>query len=173
MTMAVLSEPFRSRAYARDNDAQSDDDSLENFLALRLGPELARTLGSALVHGIYAADSRQLSVRAAFPSLWEAARKGKGSIVRGMLARSSGAPSLIGSAYELGSVEDLMQDVSVYSFHDGMTTLVEALTSALEQNSNVNLVKGDAAIALINDNKEGSTKVSIITTQFGYIILSD
>jgi oxygen-dependent protoporphyrinogen oxidase len=51
----------------------------------RFGEPFARTFGSAMVHGIYAADSRILSVRAAFPTLWDAEEKGGGSIIRGLL----------------------------------------------------------------------------------------
>lgn len=135
-----------------------EDDSLEHFLAVRLGPELARTLGSALVHGIYAADSRELSVRAAFPSLWEAANRGNGSFVRGMLSSPSSAATS-DNAYDLGSVHDLMQGASVYSFRNGMLTLVEAMVSALEKCSNAKLVPGDAAVALGKDEAGGHITV--------------
>ncbi|KAH7873100.1 uncharacterized protein C8R40DRAFT_1172744 [Lentinula edodes] len=46
------------------------------------GPIFACTFGSALVHCIYSADSRQLSVRAAFPSLWAMEYRGFGSLRR-------------------------------------------------------------------------------------------
>lgn len=38
-----------------------------------------------MVHGIYAANARSLSARAAFPFLWEAERRGQGSIIRGLV----------------------------------------------------------------------------------------
>jgi oxygen-dependent protoporphyrinogen oxidase len=38
-------------------------------------------LGSALSHGIYAVDARLLSVRAAFPKLWELEEKRRVDIV--------------------------------------------------------------------------------------------
>jgi len=41
-----------------------------------------------MVHGIYAADSRNLSVRSAFPFLWEAEKR-RGSVV-GALFRGLG-----------------------------------------------------------------------------------
>ena len=138
-----------------------EDDNLEHFLALRLGPELARILGSALVHGIYAADSRQLSVRAAFPSLWNAATHGRGSIARGMLVRSSRSASTAGGTYQFGSVKDIMQDVSVYSFRHGMTTLVEALASALKHQSNVRLITGDSAVRFVKNDQKQSITVRI------------
>lgn len=61
------------------------DESLDSFLSRRFSPEFARTFGSALVHGIYAADSRKLSVRAAFPGVWKAEERGNGSVLWGML----------------------------------------------------------------------------------------
>jgi hypothetical protein len=55
---SVLSEPF-----ARANTPADDsDESVDAFFTRRFGATFARTLGSALVHGIYAADSRELSV---------------------------------------------------------------------------------------------------------------
>ena len=37
--------------------------------------------------GVYAADARKLSVRAAFPTLWEMEERGRGSVVRGSFSR--------------------------------------------------------------------------------------
>lgn len=41
---------------------------------------MAEEMISAMIHGIYAGDSRRLSVRAVFPQLWEAERE-SGSVV--------------------------------------------------------------------------------------------
>ncbi|TFY70988.1 hypothetical protein EVG20_g2019 [Dentipellis fragilis] len=59
------------------------DESVDAFFTRRFGEQFARVMGSALVHGIYGADSRKLSVRAAFPSMWAAEEVGRGSVVWG------------------------------------------------------------------------------------------
>lgn len=155
MLRAGMAEPFRrypdSLARLKAGDG---DESLDEFLTARLGPVLARTLGSALVHGIYAADSRRLSVRAAFPSLWSLAQDGRGSIVRGMLLRAARpvAPEPKDD-YDLGSVPAALQNASVYSFRQGMSTLVNALEDALRQRQNVEVLK-DASVAAVQRNDQ-------------------
>lgn len=127
------------------------DESVDAFLSRRFGAEFARTFGSALVHGIYAADSRVLSMRAAFPLLLEYEARGGGGVVRGMLA-SAFSRKLVaagkGERYELGEVEGLMKGVSVYSFGEGMGKLVDALERDLARRANVEILKGDGAASL-------------------------
>lgn len=133
MLPAVLREPFR-RA---NRPPTLRDESLDSFMTRRFGEPFARTFGSALVHGIYAADSRVLSVRAAFPSLWDAEERGGGSVARGFLRSHKVAHK---DDYALGDTLEMMKDVSVYSFLDGMETLTEAMTKYLKQNSKVRVV---------------------------------
>jgi oxygen-dependent protoporphyrinogen oxidase len=66
------------------------DESLESFLTRRGHPLTARVLGSALAHGIYAVDARLLSVRAAFPKLWELEEKRRADIVGTVDASKAG-----------------------------------------------------------------------------------
>jgi oxygen-dependent protoporphyrinogen oxidase len=124
----------------------TEDESVDSLLARRFGPEFARVFGSALVHGVYAADARELSVRAAFPSLWEAQARGGGSIVRGTLLGA--IQGLWGQTadqkeekddYEVGNVPGLMEGVSVFSFKNGLETLTSAVLQALQSNPNVQL----------------------------------
>jgi protoporphyrinogen/coproporphyrinogen III oxidase len=162
MFRAGALEPFRSYPESAARLASIDgDESLDEFLSARLGPELARTLGSALVHGIYAADSRVLSVRTVFPSLWEMARDGRGSIVRGMLSRAlRRAPKEVSDDYDLGDVPRLVQDASVYSFKEGMITLVSVLQRALRQRSNVETVRDDGVARIERNTIKGDMQVS-------------
>ncbi|GBE83941.1 Protoporphyrinogen oxidase [Sparassis crispa] len=133
------------------------DESVASFLGRRFGPDFARTFGSAFVHGVYAADSRVLSVRAAFPDLPQMASKGSGSVVRGALW--SGIEYIFGlgkkdekkeekKEYELGDTKALMKGVSVFSLRDGLGMLITALETKLGEIPNVTIVKGDAAVEL-------------------------
>lgn len=139
--------------------SSTEDESVDAFLTRHFGGEFAQTFGSALVHGIYAADSRLLSVRAAFPMLCQLEQAGNGSVVRGMIremlsaSRKQDAGATDPAAYELGQVAQLMKGVSVYSFQDGMQTLTDTLERRLEEHANVEVVKGDGAAAL---NRIGS-----------------
>ncbi|KAJ3500439.1 hypothetical protein NLJ89_g9794 [Agrocybe chaxingu] len=139
---AVLREPFRR--HNRPSDAE--DESLDSFLSRRFGETFARTFGSALVHGVYASDSRKLSVRAAFPSLWKAEERGRGSVLRGYLTLSrTKTPE---SNYVLGTIVDRMRGVSVFSFKDGMATLTDALEARLRSTSNVTILSGTNVTAV-------------------------
>lgn len=104
--------------------------------------------GSALVHGIYAADSRKLSLRAAFPSMWDAEERGRGSVLLGSL-RTSGSPqSNEDTSYDLGDLQDKMRDISVYTFQNGMSTLVNALVDHLRKQPNVHMYSGVRTVGL-------------------------
>ncbi len=86
---SMLSEPFRKPIPPFTiNDEQafySDvDESVDSLVRRRLGPNVADNLISAMIHGIFACDSRLLSVRMGLPLLWDA-EKLRGSIVMGML----------------------------------------------------------------------------------------
>ncbi|KZT25657.1 Protoporphyrinogen oxidase [Neolentinus lepideus HHB14362 ss-1] len=143
---AIAREPFK--ASNRPNGAT--DESFDSFLSRRFGPEFARCLGSALVHGVYAADSRQLSTRAAFPSIWIAEERGNGSIIQGFL-RNTGTSEE--PTYDLGTIEATMKGVSVYSFKNGMYSLVDALLKALNSRPNVRLLPNTAITSLTPKGK--------------------
>ncbi|GAA5911268.1 oxygen-dependent protoporphyrinogen oxidase [Sporobolomyces salmoneus] len=74
----LLLEPFRPRS--KLHVSGHGDESIDSFFTRRFGKPLAEEMISAMIHGIYAGDSRKLSVRAVFPQLWEAERE-FGSVV--------------------------------------------------------------------------------------------
>ncbi|KAI0367399.1 Protoporphyrinogen oxidase [Pilatotrama ljubarskyi] len=159
-------------------NASSSDESVDGFLTRHFGPDFARTLGSALVHGIYAADSRQLSVRAAFSAMCRLEESGSGSVVRGALSemlssirkrKSKSSATECTETYDLGEVDQLMKGVSVYSFRDGMQTLTDAIVRWLKQQEHVELVQGDSAVSL---NKTVDGQGFQVTTSSGKQIVS-
>jgi protoporphyrinogen/coproporphyrinogen III oxidase len=149
----IITEPFfpSNRKYL-----ELEDESVDAFLTRRFGESFARTFGSALVHGIYAADSRELSVRAAFPTLWNAEDRGGGSVVRGFLKRQMGGEGE--EKYDLGDVERNMAHVGVYSFKDGIEALTHALTRYLKACPNVTLFPG-VAVESLGVNEDRSFRV--------------
>jgi len=93
------------------------DESVAAFVRRKFSPQLLDRLVGPFVSGIYAGDPERLSVRSAFPQLYEA-EKTAGSIVRGMLrlARSKNGPR---------------EHPSLQTFREGNETLVRALANKL------------------------------------------
>ena len=75
------------------------DESVHAFFNRRFGPCLADTMASALMHGIYAGDSRELSIKAVMPSL-VLTEQMHGSLLRALL------PRFLNSRYKASTYEN-------------------------------------------------------------------
>lgn len=136
---SVIREPFR-KPNRSETVEEVGDESFDSILSRRFGPELARVLGSSVIHGIYAADSRTLSVRSAMAPVWEAEKEGNGSIVKGLYrARSSKRSVGDTDDYDTGGLDQQVKDLAVYSFQDGVQTLTDALKRRVETLPNVEI----------------------------------
>ncbi|KAJ3146190.1 hypothetical protein HDU89_006331 [Geranomyces variabilis] len=148
LLLALLREPFIK-------PSTLPDESIHAFVSRRFSPAMADNLVSAVLHGIYAGNAKELSVRSAMPILWEAERK-HGSVGRGLMApppRLPASPTLQGSAAVAPAepvdkaadefVRRVQASASIYSFKDGMQTLTEALHRDLEGTDNVKLLRGE------------------------------
>ena len=93
------------------------DESVASFVRRKFSPQLLDRLVAPFVSGIYAGDPERLSVRSAFPQLYEA-EKTAGSIVRGMLRASK-------------SKKRPRERPILQSFSEGNETLVRALANKL------------------------------------------
>jgi oxygen-dependent protoporphyrinogen oxidase len=82
--LRVLAEPLIPRTHL-------PDESVSAFFARRVGRQLADRMVDPFVSGVYAGDPKGTSIKAAFPSIWEAEQRG-GSIVRGMIMGRKSAP---------------------------------------------------------------------------------
>ena len=93
------------------------DESIAAFVRRKFSTELLEKLVGPFVSGIYAGDPEQLSLRGAFPQLYEA-EKSVGSIVRGMIhsAKTKGAPR---------------ERPSLLTFREGNETLIRVLAANL------------------------------------------
>ncbi|MCU1242740.1 MAG: Protoporphyrinogen oxidase [Candidatus Acidoferrum typicum] len=122
---AMLSSSFLSPRtkwrIARDalgtTRAPEEDESVAAFVRRKFGAELLERLVGPFVSGIYAGDPERLSLRAAFPQLYEA-EQSAGSVIRGMrrAAKSRKGPR---------------ERPSLLSFRDGNETLVRALAAKI------------------------------------------
>ena len=148
--------------------------SFDAFLAYHFGEDFARILGSSLAHGVYAADSRVLSTRAAFPSLWSmTGEDGRGSlaeyVLKGLfgLQRPEFVPTSAGN-YELGVVETMMEHASVFSFSDGIESLMGALEEDLKKRTNVELSKSHTITRFSKHQPSGNFTVRLPNISLSY-----
>src|SRR5207245_11522447 len=95
------------------------DESVAAFVRRKFSPQLLDRLVAPFVSGIYAGDPERLSIRSAFPQLYEA-EKIAGSIVRGMLRASK-------------SKKGPRERPILQSFREGNETLVRALANRSEE----------------------------------------
>jgi len=93
------------------------DESVAGFVRRKFSPELLDRLVGPFVSGIYAGDPEKLSLRAAFPALFEA-EKASGSIIRGMMLSAKSKPGA-------------KQRPTLQSFKNGNETLVNAIAADL------------------------------------------
>lgn len=118
------------------------DESVAAFVRRKFSDQLLERLAGPFVSGVYAGDPEKLSIRSAFPQLYEA-EKTTGSIIRGMahLAKSKKGPR---------------KRASLNTFREGNETLVRALTNKL----GVKLLTKTAAAHIYRQN-DGSFHVSL------------
>lgn len=137
----MLREPFIPRS---DAILAGADESVHDFCARRFGEEAATTMVSAVIHGIYAGDSRELSVRSVMSGL-VALEKTHGSMLRSLL------PTLLNARYQapalprskhikqkLAEVQarldpelvNRLKETSIYSFPHGLGELITSLEKA-------------------------------------------
>lgn len=109
--LRVLAEPFVAAG-------TSEDESIAAFAARRVGRQAADALVDPIVSGIYAGDAARLSMRAAFPMIWELERS-HGSLVKGLWAKRRRRS------------EGSSRAARLMSFPDGVAALPKALARSL------------------------------------------
>jgi len=109
--LSILSEAFRK------SFPPEEDESIANFVRRKFARELLTLLVAPFVSGIYAGDPEKISLRAAFPTVYEA-EKAAGSVIRGMkvAAKKRTEPRV---------------KMTLASFRHGNQTLINALTGKL------------------------------------------
>ncbi|KAN0061709.1 hypothetical protein ACQY0O_005701 [Thecaphora frezii] len=144
-----------------------DDESVDSFVSRRFGPGIAANLVSAVIHGIYAGDSRKLSVRSVMPFLWESERT-HGSVLKSLFlspksnrryhslpddevaSKAAREAEAKRTEERLGKdVTDSFKGTSVYSFPNGLQEIVDALEQRLEAAANVEIRKGTAVSSVV------------------------
>lgn len=144
----ALGEPWRL-----PRDSSLEDESVGSFLSRRLGTShIGDNIASAVLHGIYAGDINKLSVKSLLPSLWYDEMR-FGTLIGGQIYKASKSmqimpiqDAILNSALDRRladtKIKKMMEDASVYTFRNGMSTLTQALTSHLSANKNVQIKTG-------------------------------
>ncbi|KAL8810305.1 MAG: hypothetical protein Q9200_002685 [Gallowayella weberi] len=122
-----------------------DDESIGSFISRRFNPSLADNLVSAGIHGIYAGDMYQLSVRSIMPSLWYAERVKKSitaSFLGGWSLRWPQDAALEAEWAKAPPASETIQaikDSSVFTFRRGIGQLADRLEAKLWEAANVTI----------------------------------
>tara|TARA_R110002060_G_scaffold35286_4_gene46158 strand:- start:256 stop:939 length:684 start_codon:yes stop_codon:yes gene_type:complete len=163
-----LTEQYRP---ARSNDM--DDESVGSFLARRMMNEApGNNIVSAVLHGIYAGDINQLSIKSLMPMLWHY-EAWKGSIMKATYTRMAEKLDIVSKRdmdlkLEVlpkikADLSDALKYASVYSFKEGIGALSGALEKALRENPNVDFKKETGVTAVEYDGESDSVKVMWLT----------
>jgi oxygen-dependent protoporphyrinogen oxidase len=112
--LRILGEPLASRA-------PQHDESIQSFAERHIGREAAHVLVGSMVSGIFAGDASQLSLRAAFPKMFEMEAQ-YGSLFRAMVAKRRERKTENGMGAPAGRLT---------SFEGGMESLVRQAAAAL------------------------------------------
>ncbi|KAL1639003.1 oxygen-dependent protoporphyrinogen oxidase [Diplodia intermedia] len=165
---AAVGESFRP-----PRDSNVTDESLGSFLERRLGSrQVGDNLASAVMHGIYAGDIYQLSAKSLMPFQWYLEGK-YGSISKGVYAvqqENSGTvpvpqreADFIKSFMDEPHLErDFLQKLrsaSVFSFRNGIQTLVNRLRDRLLDQENVEIKTSTQVTRLEKDEETGKIRI--------------
>lgn len=113
--LGLAREPFVKRSHPEA------EETVAQFVRRRLGAEFLDYAINPFVAGVYAGDPARLSVRAAFPRLFELEQK-YGSLIRGQI---------LGARERKRNPEKSKQAAPMLSFREGMQTLTDAIARKL------------------------------------------
>src|SRR5215472_16089946 len=133
MGPGLLTSPFMSggtrSAILRDifgkSESPEPDESVASFIRRKFSATLLDRLVGPFVSGIYAGDPEKLSLRAAFPILYEA-EKAHGSIIRGVVAVIQQRKAAKANAPQTPKEKPTLQ-----TFQKGNETIINALAKHL------------------------------------------
>lgn len=172
--LAGALKSFMGEVFRPGRDDDITDESMGSFLERRLGSrQVADNLVSAVMHGIYAGDIYQLSAKSIMPFQWYLEGQ-YGSILKGLYKvqqDSSGTVPItqreadfIKSFQDEPALErDFLQKLrgaSVFSFRNGIQTLVNRLHDNLLAKENVEIKTATEVTKLEKDEETGKIKVS-------------
>ncbi|OQR79189.1 protoporphyrinogen oxidase-like [Tropilaelaps mercedesae] len=141
LILPVIKDLFKPKA-------DIEDESLYSFFQRRFNNEVAKYIIDPMCRGICAGDAKEISVRSLLPVAYNA-EKQYGSVTRGMakavLASYSGSSSaLVDRA--------LREHWGVFSFREGLQTLVDGLVEAVSADRRVTIYENEDNICLYEED---------------------
>uniref|UniRef100_A0A8D1TBG1 Protoporphyrinogen oxidase n=2 Tax=Sus scrofa TaxID=9823 RepID=A0A8D1TBG1_PIG len=130
------------------------DESVHSFAQRRLGPEVASLAMDSLCRGVFAGNSRELSIRSCFPSLFQAEQTHR-SVLLGLLMGAGRSPQPDSALIRQARAERWSQ----WSLRGGLETLPQALNAHLTSRG-VSVLRGQPVSGL-SLQAEGCWKVSL------------
>jgi len=125
--LRLLAEPFiRPR---RSDAATAEEESVAAFVRRRLGSEFLEYAVDPFVAGIFAGDAETLSLKSAFPQL-SALESAHGSVAKGVLHAGRQKRAARKRSKRAGAAAGPPR-ASQITFHDGLSTLTDALSREL------------------------------------------
>ncbi|KHJ35745.1 putative protoporphyrinogen oxidase [Erysiphe necator] len=162
--------------------ADLDDESVASFFTRRLGGDnLVNNIHSAILHGIYAGDINQLSIKSLFPTLWYM-EKHFGSLLRGVFICAKDKLKLISPSESsirkeiapkiAAALHQKLDKAAVFSFKKGLGVLSNALEDALLKKPNFSLKTGDQikSIQLADDGIEINSARNNSPAKFSHVV---
>jgi protoporphyrinogen/coproporphyrinogen III oxidase len=131
--LRLLKEPF-----VAPRPASLEDESVHSFFARRFGEEAAVYGAGPMVSGVYAGDPHALSMRSAFPRLWEAEGR-SGSVIRDFLRRKE---------KKGGGAAPTRHRARTLTFRGGLLTLIEVLQTRLSERPGFRVETNAAAVSV-------------------------
>lgn len=122
--LRLMGEPFIPQRVS------SEEESIWDFAARRIGAEAADTLVAPMVSGIYGGDARQLDLASCFPKM-AAMEANHGGLFRAMMAKKKEKNAGGGTAMGPGG--------TLTSFKGGMATLVNRAAEQLGNHARVDM----------------------------------
>jgi oxygen-dependent protoporphyrinogen oxidase len=126
------------------------DESIADFVRRKFSAEMLDRLVGPFVSGVYAGDPEQLSLRSAFPMLYDAEQR-KGSVIRGLFSKA-----------EKQKPAQPRQRPTLLSFRDGTQTLTEALAAKLGDRLLLNTV-----VRIITSDQSTRPSSFVLTVRTG------
>ena len=152
------------------------DESIGSFFARRCSSKIVDNLISAVLHGIYAGDVYNLSMRTLIPRFWDYESKYR-SLIIGSLDSAGNTPISLSDWAMLQTVDRELDNEtpaserlqaagqsSVFTFQKGLGELVHQLEAHLKQNSMVDIQQETLVTDLRLHRNGPSQKVSISDT---------
>ncbi|XP_006861828.1 PREDICTED: protoporphyrinogen oxidase [Chrysochloris asiatica] len=130
------------------------DETVHSFAQRRLGPEVASLALDSLCRGVFAGDSRELSIRSCFPTLFQAEQTHR-SILLGLLLGAGQGPQVDSALIRQARAERWSQ----WSLRGGLEMLPQALDAHLTSRG-VSILRGQPVRGL-SLQAEGRWKVSL------------